>query len=64
MANVLNLPEILTFEVVKRIFVYAPGQVYLRGGPTAQPIFGLRRARPQNGQIWPRSEFNRERFKP
>ncbi len=65
MPNVSNFDasRILTFKPVLAVFEKAPGQVYNRFGPTPQPFFGLRRHRPQTGQAWPRSEFNRERFK-
>lgn len=62
MPNLLNVPEVLTYTPAKNLFVLAPGQVYLRGGPVAQPTFGLQKKRPQSGQLWPRSEFPRDKF--
>lgn len=61
MAILLNLPEVLTFDLAKLAFALKPAQALLRGGPTAQPSLGLQKKRPTSGQIWPRSEFQRNR---
>ena len=57
MPNLVNLHEVLTFIVKDRVFLPEPYQAYMRGGNIAQPVFGLKRNRPQGGQIWPRQEF-------
>jgi hypothetical protein len=64
MPNVLNLPEVLTYRPVEGVYILFPGQALLRGGPVAQPLLGLKRSRPNKGQVWPRSEFPRDRFIP
>jgi hypothetical protein len=62
MPNLLNVPEVLTFEPGSTVFKLHVGQALLRGGPVAQPIFGLKKPRPAKGQLWPRSEFQRDRY--
>lgn len=61
MSNLLNVPEVLTYQPVPQTFILAPGQVYLRGGPTAQPFLGAVRDRPVDGQVWPRGEYQSDK---
>jgi hypothetical protein len=61
MGNLVNVPEVLTFRPAKNDYVVVPGQVFLRGGPTAQPFVGATRDRPARGQIWPRGEYTSDK---
>jgi uncharacterized membrane protein len=59
--DVLNLPEVLTYQPVQQTYVLSPGQVFLRGGTVAQPFVGLTRDRPFSGQVWPRGEYQSDK---
>jgi hypothetical protein len=58
MANVLNVKEIQTrTSRLPTEIIFLPFQGIVRQGEVAQPVFGLRRNRPPDGQVWPRQEF-------